>query len=76
MALIRNVLSLRDRYCAATGAASTTLGSRIFRDGKAFARLDAGGDCTTRKAEFAVAWFAEHWPPGCEWPSEIERPTG
>lgn len=50
------------------------ISTRIFGDGKTFARIEAGGDLTTGSFERAMRWFSENWPDGAEWPSDIERP--
>lgn len=50
------------------------ISTRIFGDGKTFARIEAGGDLTTGNFERAMRWFSENWPEGAEWPKHINRP--
>lgn len=68
-------------YAVATGTRSrdggpslSGISTRIFGDGKTFARLAAGGDVTTGNFEKALRWFSENWPDGVEWPDGIARP--
>lgn len=69
------ILALVDAYTTATGASEARVATLIFKDGKTFGRLRAGGDVTTRTAARAVDWFSDHWPPAAEWPAGVPRPT-
>jgi len=51
------------------------ISTRIFGDGKTFARIASGGDLTTGSFERAMRWFSEHWPDGAEWPADVARPA-
>ena len=51
------------------------ISTRIFGDGKTFARIASGGDLTTGSFERAMRWFSEHWPEGAVWPDHVERPA-
>lgn len=51
------------------------ISTRIFADGKTFARIAAGGDLTTGSFERAMRWFSDNWPEGAVWPASIERPS-
>lgn len=50
------------------------ISTRIFGDGKTFARIAAGGDLKTGNFERAMRWFSDNWPDGTEWPEDVERP--
>lgn len=51
------------------------ISTRVFGDGKTFARIEAGGDLTTGNFERAMRWFSDNWPEGAAWPDEVPRPT-
>ena len=72
---VDQILALAREYGRAVGVEMTTVSWRVFDDGKKLAALEAGADIQTRRADRAVAWLAENWPPGAVWPSEIARPS-
>lgn len=43
--------------------------------GDMHARLRAGRDITSRRAERIVRWLSDHWPAGAEWPPGVPRPA-
>lgn len=57
------------------GLSLSGISTRVFGDGKTFARIEAGGDLTTGSFERAMRWFSEHWPEGAEWPVDVARPV-
>ncbi len=64
-----------EQFSAHTGKTLSTIGSYAVRDGKFFARLQDGGDCTTKTVNKVVQWFSDHWPTDLAWPSDLPRPT-
>ena len=52
------LLSAARRYCDDTGLALATVATRVANDSRFFERMAAGGDCTTRKYERFMAFFA------------------
>jgi len=69
-----SLLTLAERYSAATGMSQARLATLVRNDGKFFDRLRAGGGVLTHTYEASVRWFGERWPEGADWPAEIERP--
>ncbi|NFV80024.1 hypothetical protein [Magnetospirillum aberrantis] len=59
MDLRSHLLAEADRYCAATGMSKARLATIVAKDGKFFARIEAGGDCTTGMYERFMTHFAE-----------------
>lgn len=51
------------------------ISTRIFGDGKTFARISSGGDLTTGSWERAMRWFSDNWPDAAEWPEQVSRPA-
>ena len=75
MNLKNRILTLAERYCAAKDVSEARVATLIFNQGGTIKRLRAGGDLTTRKFEFAIQWFSDHWPDGEPWPVDIPRPA-
>lgn len=71
---IAQLIELSNLYCAATERTRSAVSKRVFNDGKVFDKLLAGGDLTTSRHQRALRWFAENWPDGAEWPSDVPRP--
>lgn len=61
-------------YCEAKGLSRSRVSTLVFNDGKALARIAAGGDLNTRSFEKAMLWFAFNWPDATPWPEGVERP--
>lgn len=81
MSLKDQLLHVAQLYALAVGAkgrdGQTTLSgvsTRVFGDGKTFARITAGGDVTTGNFERAMRWFSDNWPEGAAWPDGVDRP--
>jgi hypothetical protein len=53
-----------------------TVSTYATGDSAFFKRIEAGGDCTTRRAARIAQWFAREWPEDLEWPRDIPRPEG
>ena len=70
-----DIVHLGRIYATATGLRLTTVGRHIAQHGAFFARLDAGRDITTRRADRVVQRLSDLWPAGAVWPSDIPRPA-
>lgn len=55
---IQSFLNRADRYAVASGLSLSTVSRKLFNDGKGLARLRAGGQCTLRTLERALARLA------------------
>ena len=71
---IEQLLKLAKAYAAHKSLMLATVSSYAANDGKLFLRMEAGADCTTRRAAKLADWFSENWPPDLEWPAGITRP--
>lgn len=71
-----NLLELATRYAEAVGAELSTISQRALGDWRFFRRLQESetASFTVRKYDTAVAWFAQRWPEGVEWPERVARP--
>lgn len=69
-----DLLKIADAYSQATGASDTTIGSRVFDDGKKLAAIRTGGTISLRRANQALSWFASNWPEGAVWPADVNLP--
>lgn len=71
-----HLLELTRVFGDATKASPSAIGKRALNDNTVIARI-AGGDMgfNIRTYDKLVGWFAENWPDGAEWPTDIERPT-
>jgi hypothetical protein len=67
--------TLADRYSAATGLSLARIATLVHNQGAFFVKLERGAGCTVDTYEKFVAWFAERWPEGAEWPPEVLRPA-
>jgi len=57
MNLRNKLIEDAEAFCEATGTSLSTLGKTVANDGKFFARLGAGGDCTTGVYERFQSYF-------------------
>ena len=73
--MLKDLLALADAYQLADRISDTTLSWRLFGDGKKLPALRGDADITTKRADAAIRWFADHWPEGAIWPEDIERPS-
>jgi len=73
---IADLLAVARAYATAEHLALATVSDRVFRDGKKLAALEDGiADIQTRRAEKAMQWFSDNWPPRTPWPKRVARPT-
>ena len=68
------LIRLAEMYAQHLRLAMTTVGRLAMGHGHSFRRL-AAGRVTIRRAERALQWFSEHWPPDLAWPEDISRPA-
>ena len=71
---IPHLLTLARLYGEAVNAPPSTVSWRAFGDSKRIRALEDGKTITIRRAEAVIGWFAEHWPPGVDWPAGLDRP--
>jgi len=72
--LRKNLILIRDAYCSATGAATSTVAQSACGDWRFFDRIENGASFTARTYDRAIRWFSDRWPLGIPWPEEITRP--
>ena len=71
--LCRYMVTLTDRYMAASGAKETTLGRNIVNDGSYLARFRNSENFQIKTYDQAITWFRSHWPQDLAFPElEIE----
>lgn len=70
-----DLVRLANAYGAAQGLSLSTVSTYAAKDGKFFARLEAGAGCTLRRADQLLRWFDAHWPADLEWPADVPRPA-
>jgi hypothetical protein len=75
MSAIDQLIRLADVYANAVEVEPVTVSWRVFNDSKKLHALQHGADIQVRRAEAAIRWFSENWPPGVKWPREIPRPV-
>jgi hypothetical protein len=63
MTLREHLLSASHKYSEQRGIALATLASLVAKDGKFFARISAGGDCSTGMYERFLKYFADNPVP-------------
>ncbi len=71
----QTLLSLFDRYCAATGLSEARVSTLVLNGGWRAEKIRRGASFTVRTYERALAWFSANWPEKTEWPAEVERPA-
>jgi hypothetical protein len=74
MKLAQQIVAVADLFCQAKGLSRGRVATLIFNDGKRLDAIDQGSDLGTRQYEKAMAWLAQHWPEGVDWPDGVERP--
>ena len=75
MDLNLHLLTLAERFSAATGKAETTVAKHAAGQAYAFKRLRDGCSMTIRRAAHIVQWFSDNWPADLFWPAHIPRPV-
>ena len=70
----RDLVTLCDHYCQATGRSESRVADVIAMNPYLFQRLRANKGCTVRTYSQAIQWFSDHWPADAEWPAQILRP--
>jgi hypothetical protein len=64
-----------DEFCRRRGIAPATVTGRAVGNSRLYARLLAGGDCTTEVAARVLAWLERQQPTGDVQPGEAaQRP--
>jgi hypothetical protein len=66
---------LADAYAAHCGLSESTVSARILAGGGRLRKIREGGDIGVRRINEAIAWLADNWPEGAEWPGGVERPA-
>jgi hypothetical protein len=75
MTEIAHLLSLTDRFLAATSIKEVTLSHRVFGDSKKLAAIRNGADITLGRFNSAIEWFSDNWPDDASWPEGVSRPA-
>jgi hypothetical protein len=71
-----HLLDLARIFGDAAKVSASTVGKRALNDNTVLARIAAGDmGFNIRTYDRLVAWFAENWPEGTEWPDNVERPA-
>lgn len=71
---IKRLLTVIDKYLAATKLAEKTISFRIFGDSKTINQLRTGADITTGRLEMALLYMSDKWPDKTRWPRIVSRP--
>lgn len=75
MRITEQLIAVTDAYCRAVGLSVSRVSTLIFNDGKRLGSIRAGHDLYTRRFEYAMSWFSDHWPEDSEtWPLGVPRP--
>lgn len=72
---VEQIIKLARAYAAHKALTLATVSSYAANDGKLFLRMEAGADCTTRRAAKLALWFSDNWPPDLEWVAGVPRPS-
>jgi len=86
--MVRAIMSLKDQLLRVANAYASSrktrgrnglpslagISTRVFGDGKTFARIAAGGDVTTTSFEKAMRWFSANWPDDLAWSQDVAPP--
>ena len=76
MEQISHIKCLIEEVATGTQRSPATIGRLASGgDGRMYARLVAGHDITTRRAERILRWLSSHWPADLPWPDGIARPA-
>lgn len=73
--LARHLLTLSREFCDARNLGEATVGRHCAADGRFFTRIREGRTFTAKKYDEVVAWFAQNWPSGVRWPTDVPRPA-
>jgi len=68
-----HLLSLANAFATAERTSLRTIGKRALNDNTFFHRIEQGDGFNVKTFDRLVAWFACHWPQGCDWPAGIPR---
>lgn len=71
--LVKNLMTLSARFCAAREIGESTAGRLCAADGRFFSRIREGKTLTLRKYDEVISWFEANWPDGAEWPHDVPR---
>ena len=69
------IIRLIDAVAAGRRLSAHSVGRYASGSGDFYARLRAGHDLTTRRAERVTQWLSDHWPDDLDWPTDIPRPA-
>ena len=61
-------------FATGRGIKLSTVGKYAANHGAFFQRLEEGKTITEARRERVFQWLSDHWPEGCEWPSDTPRP--
>jgi hypothetical protein len=75
MSLRTDLILVANALCARRSLSTARLSTILFNDGKALARIGAGGDLNTGTYERAMEWMSLNWPEGASWPAAVPRPS-
>ena len=73
MISVEKLIDLIDLKARRSGLSPHSVGRYAGGSGDFYARLVAGHDITTRRAERVAQWLSDHWPADLEWPADIPR---
>lgn len=70
----QQLISLIESYAAARGMSAARASTIALNAGHTYQSLIDGKDITIGRFERAMRWFSDNWPPGADWPADVERP--
>ena len=71
---IARLLALIELYAEHEDLALSTVSRHATGSGDTVARLQRGGDVSTRRFERAVQYLSDNWPAELPWPAHTARP--
>ena len=75
MIMAPHLTVLIEAMARTSGLSPHSVGRYAAGNGDFYARLVAGHDLTTRRAQRVAQWLSDHWPADLEWPADIPRPA-
>lgn len=69
--LRHHLITCASAFAGAKGLSISTVGRQAANDWRFFDRLDDGSGFTVGKYDEVMRWFAENWPEGTAWPSDL-----